>query len=91
MLLEDILPEIRKGRKALRKSSGQIISLYDDSFVFDRDDIRANDWEIVLERRKYRKNIYLWDNGAITDNCMAKPIQGGVVVETRTIEWEIEE
>jgi hypothetical protein len=97
--LEDILPEIRKGRKARRKGwhpqgyiylnqSGELKdeSNYDWE-VASYNDLLPDDWELVPEPVKYKQTLYLLSNGLISYNPRGLE---SLIVETREIEWSVE-
>ena len=77
MRLEEILPEIRKGRKARRPHWHEDIAVtYKLDFVslsggsvivqeqkFSRGELLANDWELVPEKRKHCCWLGLFEDG----------------------------
>jgi hypothetical protein len=82
--LEDLLPEIRRGRKHKRKSWSETYVMFDTSdhsygvytnaggFIelmeLGGDDILADNWELVSEPKKYKASVYLWSDGYLTSN-----------------------
>jgi hypothetical protein len=84
-LLEDILPQIRAGRKARRKSwePGTWFDPRDEEYI----DAIADDWELVPEPVKYKQTLYLLSNGLISYNSRGLE---SLIVETRKIEWSVE-
>jgi hypothetical protein len=93
--LEDILPQIRAGRKATRKAWSTIgctIIIPTNSTGIDESNLLADDWELVPEPKKIRAKINLWSNGAITTACCSEQITTRAkLIETRVIEWEVTE
>ena len=75
MKFEEILAEIRKGRKARRKKwgpyfitiseSGEIIDSDGDSRLITGMEINADDWELVPETKKFKSWVKLYDNGSV--------------------------
>ena len=117
MKLEEILPEIRKGRKARRKvdvdegyvqfdkSCGKLCDFNNDGVWFDvtefhAEDVLADDWELVPEKRKFSSWLKLYDDGsvfgfptiqkAVESISLAEHHGKAKLVETRVIEWEVE-
>lgn len=88
MKFEKILPEIRKGKEARRKSKpDNIISGFDVCHDYGTiEDLFADDWELVPEPKKYSVKVYLWSDGKATLDCK----RCGCAQE-RVIEWEAPE
>jgi hypothetical protein len=90
MKFEEVLPEIRKGRKARRKDYPAAYLVNSDKYrLLTVEDVFANDWELVPEPKKYSKTVCLWDNGSVTLGPF-HPLGNPNFVETRVIEWEVE-
>jgi hypothetical protein len=99
--LEDILPQIRKGRKARRKGwhpqgyiylnqSGELKdeSNYDWE-VASYNDLLPDDWELVPKPVKYKATVKLWSDGFLT-TAYIRPSTEAKLIETREIEWSVE-
>jgi hypothetical protein len=99
--LEEILPEIRKGRKARR------VRLHDAIYLSDADgclchvedgavavltgyELLADDWELVPEPKKYKAKLYLYADGQTSIDGMLVSTCGvsPKCIETREVEWE---
>jgi hypothetical protein len=78
--LEDILSQIRKGRK-LKGAD------FDDKWM-TMSDVLRDDWELVPEPKKHEATIYLWSDGLLTTCERCWP--GVKLIETREIEWSVE-
>lgn len=101
MRFEEVLPEIRKGRKARRK--GQVGNDFDPSDRYSDhsiEDFLADDWELVPEKRKPKAKHRIWlnlysdskfyicfDAHLAREDFESRP---NGFVETRVIEWEVE-
>jgi hypothetical protein len=97
--LEDILPQIRAGKKVRCLSRtkhvivlrGKQLTYEDLGFVcpvqLTSEDILADDWELVPEPVKYKQTLYLLSNGLISYNRRGLE---SLIVETREIEWSVE-
>jgi hypothetical protein len=97
--LEEILPEIRKGRKARRKGLNAFMGaqLYEHAVL-------ADDWELMPEPVKHKIWIGLFEDGdSVTAYNHAKvyeyaqlhaknmePLKSPKIVEVREIEWSVE-
>jgi hypothetical protein len=91
--LEDILPQIRNRGSARRKSwpKCDILRFHDGDDTLHRDDILADDWELVPEPVKHKAKVYLWSDGQLTTRDDRIWVNGDhKVIETREIEWSVE-
>jgi hypothetical protein len=110
MRLEELLPEIRKGRKFRQLGApdchyqikGGVIWVGDQWKInIDSEDLLADDWELVPEKRKITAWLKLYDDGSVfgfptlekaTESMSLAEHHGKArLVETRTIEWEVGE
>jgi hypothetical protein len=81
--LEDILPQIRKGRKLAGAD-------FDDKWM-TMSDVLRDDWELEPESKKHKSVLYLWSDGAVTLTRIRVSLTDVELVETREIEWEVTE
>jgi hypothetical protein len=89
---EDILPEIRKGRKARRKDFAMVdLEPGDKHLDLDVDDLLADDWELVPEPKKFKRLAYLWSDGVLTTEPHRVSASHVSFVGHREIEWEVPE
>jgi len=79
MKFEEILPEIRKGRKARRphwhddiaiNANLDFVSISGGSVIvqeqkFSRGELLADDWQLVPEKRKFTSWLKLYDDGSV--------------------------
>jgi hypothetical protein len=89
---EDILPKIRKGRKARRAVWLSALFHKDSSLGLKQSDILSDDWELVPEPRKHKVTVCLWSDGVARfhgDVFTLNP--GDHIVEVKEIEWEMPE
>ena len=91
--LEDILPEIRKGRGVRRKawsSDTNPVTLKSTLWI-EFSQMMADDWELVPEPVKVKAKIDLWNSGEVTVRKYdVVPYKKLDIVETREIEWSVE-
>jgi hypothetical protein len=96
-LLEDILPQIRAGRKARRKGWPiSAVTQFNDDESYNDSEIMADDWELVKEKNKAWLILYVsgavvhFENAeeALAYSKIKSP--GAKVIETRKIEWSVE-
>jgi len=86
-----------EGYIQLDKSCGKLCDFNNDGEWFDvtefsAEDVLADDWELVPEKRKFSREVYLWSNGTVsTSPAIGVNTPSLHVIETRTIEWEVEE
>jgi hypothetical protein len=100
MKLEEILPELRKGKKATRKGWTPPFHIQVDRdsglHYLTRTDILAEDWELISEPRKCKAwlNLYasgdVWPFKSSLDAKTDRKQTNVKVVETREIEWSVE-
>ena len=100
--IEDILPQIRKGRKARRKEwsenwhlqkDGDFLDLIKNgqSIYFDTlISFLKDDWELVPEPVKHKVIVYLWGDGVLTTYGVRMSEKDAKLIETREIEWSVE-
>lgn len=110
MKIEDILPALREGKRARRpdwpkgltvtfdRKTG-LVDSEGDELEINLAYLHADDWELVPEKRKFSRKIYLWDDGEVTTIRTRYYFLHGShhllpetnILETRTIEWEASE
>jgi hypothetical protein len=93
MKLEEILPEIRAGRKARRRHWVEVNCtnvIPDIGMSLHMANLLADDWELVPEPKKHKVKIYLWSDGGVTTLKDVRWANCDKVVETREIEWSVE-
>jgi hypothetical protein len=103
MFLEDILPQIRAGRKARRTSwESGTNPITTSSTWIEFSQIMADDWELVPEPKpkKFQSWVKLYDNGSVFGyNSLEEAMKSltlaehngkAKLVETREIEWSVE-
>lgn len=105
MYLEEILPQIRKGRKARRQCwrCGTGPFTLKSTVWIEFNQITADDWELVPEPKpkKFKSWVKLYDNGSVFGYSSLEKAMESVslaeydgkskLVETREIEWEVTE